>query len=126
MLKLFARVLVATTIKSQSGTTLREACPNDIRCGDCNGNRCEACYDSYVGVNGVCQVPTQKVDGCLQYASNGKCAFCQHGLYVDNLGLCQRVNIKDCHRVRATNMNRCEVCKEGVLVTSDGQCNGNR
>ena len=60
----------------------------------------------------------------MQYSANGVCAFCQHGLYVNSLGKCQRVNVKDCHRVRANDPTRCEICREGHLVTANGTCDG--
>lgn len=70
MIKLIAIFLLSTTLHSQL------SCPNDPRCGDCYGDRCLACFDSYANSSGVCVEPLSKIERCLQYTNSSTCAKC--------------------------------------------------
>lgn len=95
------------------------SCPNDQRCGSCQGNKCVVCYDSYLTQKGTCQISQKKVKNCLQYKSEGECKFCYHGFYLSKDSTCEKIKIKNCLELKKDGS--CQVCKKGVLV-KNGAC----
>ena len=55
-------------------------CGDDKRCLTCLLGSCIYCQESYISISTeVCTEPSQKVNNCLTYKSNGVCGECTFG-----------------------------------------------
>lgn len=125
MLRLIAICLAFVVINAQNEGN----CPNDKLCGDCQGNVCIVCYNSYP-VNGKCVEPSDEIDNCLEYTDENNCAKCQHGLRPMREGSdednesdsCEEITLSNCDVVQPNEPTKCKICSSGLLVTVDGEC----
>ena len=97
----------------------------DTKCQRCNGEVCEACYESYFNTTTKsCTDPSTEVDDCKAYSDANTCSSCDFGHYLDG-NQCKETTIDNCSTVLfQNNTETCQVCEGDGIPSNDGKaCN---
>jgi len=106
-----------------------ENCPDkDMRCQKCTENNfCDFCVYSFPNKEGVCTVPTTRIDGCYSYSQDGVCAECMLGFYKSYESICYPLTEKNKANCALSfiSVSSCSHCKNSML-TLNGKCPARR
>ena len=111
-------------LASVSSASAKASCYDgkDAYCAKCDydsqNSKCLECWQSYFdGQN--CRSPETKVDKCVQYSSDGKCAKCQDYHFISD-NACLQISLVGCKQTDPGDANNCILCEE--VVVPDGRC----
>jgi hypothetical protein len=98
-----------------------QKCPSsDPLCISCSDEKCNVCINSFITVTGECQKPLTKIENCLNYYNNEKCAYCKHGYFLNDKNQCQKIVLENCLEIDLEG--KCTLCKKGIMTSAEGKC----
>lgn len=111
------------TTNTTASTVNSSGCYNDKYCASCSGtNSCRVCVNSFVGSNGICQEPVNKINNCYSYLNSSTCGVCNSGYFLSSNNTCVNININHCIEVNPNAQTLCITCDNGNLPIN-GSCN---
>ena len=105
----------STPISCKEGT--------DEYCGQCNLDKCTACYDSFTNPEGICAVPSIQIENCIQYSDTSTCKSCKLKYRLIS-NKCEEITVENC--LKSDDNTTCTICDGLHEKNNNSKCSGTK